>query len=62
MRLLTKYGANPYSNTTFKRSLIWFALEHNDSKLLIEVLEWKETTLDFNEIDSQNRNMFHCIA
>jgi len=61
MRLLYKYGADPNHGSP-DLNAIQLALEQNDSHLLREVLDWKETILEYSLLDTQKRNIFHLIA
>ena len=62
MRVLYEHGVDPHMLQQNSLTPIQFALQHNDSKLLAEILSWKNIKLDFDVTDKSGRNIFHVIA
>ena len=62
MRILYENGVDPNLQSDHQINPVQFALQHNDSNLLTEILEWRDLKIDFNAEDPTGKNIFHTIA
>eukprot|EP00347_Sterkiella_histriomuscorum_P003332 403364693 len=63
MRLLYKQGdASPSRNLGNEITPIQLAVRHQDGNLVRELLQWKDSQIDFEYVDNQGRNLLHIIA